>query len=107
MRTTPQPSSKDGRTKLTKLNAIKQQQTIWMEGMRQESRGHGSVRPEQMQEKDASQVSLQNWCNISSNSLQFPQASHSMNGICRVCVSRLTRPTMLIPCGHSFCESVP
>jgi hypothetical protein len=51
-------------------------------------------------------VSLQNWCNISSSPSHLSQAPQSKNGLCRVCVSRLTRPILLIPCGHSFCESV-
>jgi DNA repair exonuclease SbcCD ATPase subunit len=74
------PNSKDG-----KLSGIKQQQQVWLQGLRQSRESVGET---------VKDVALDNWCKLSSNQM----------GLCRVCVSQMKKPMLLIPCGHSFCE---
>ena len=60
-------------------------------------------------EINSSEFVFQNWCNISnsSNNQRHSSESKKLNSSdCRICMNILKRPILIIPCGHSFCESV-
>ncbi len=100
------PSSRDNGQKTARMDTLNNQKKIWLRGMHEEnsSRPSSTIQERPQNEIQTTQVALENWYGISHNETN-PSSSNN-SSMCRLCLQQMKKPMMVIPCGHSFCETV-
>lgn len=101
-------SHKDPRPKSKEQTRVKTQQLKWIK-----NHSSGVDLPESGKTMmSSSEISMNNWGEVSSRVAKSGFQSNFKSSptrpdpsVCRKCYGTLKSPTMLIPCGHSFCKA--
>ncbi|KAI8910341.1 hypothetical protein EDD86DRAFT_265941 [Gorgonomyces haynaldii] len=95
---------KSGESKRDKINALREQQRKWMSEMQLEKKTPSQSRQQTpippIVEKKQVDIITDNWYELDT----APKSSDALLS-CPICKSNMTKPHIVIPCGHSFCEA--